>query len=165
MCIISYHRKRFLKWKYGQEEVPADVKAKTMAEVEKEQELIAKALSGELTAGKKGNSQMTEMEVIVDGEKFNVAIPNGKAMARPKRKKKESNDQSNENALLAPIPGMIIEFKKQNGDTVKKGDQVVVLEAMKMMNNFEAHRDGVLSGIKYDSGDSVAKGDLLFVIE
>ena len=158
--------KRFLKWKYGQEEVPADVKAKTMAEVEKEQELIAKALSGELTAaGKKGNSQMTEMEVIVDGEKFNVAIPNGKAMARPKRKKKESSDQSNENALLAPIPGMIVEFKKQNGDTVKKGDQVVVLEAMKMMNNFEAHRDGVLSGIKYDSGDSVAKGDLLFVIE
>jgi len=157
--------KRFLKWKYGQEEVPADVKAKTMAEVEKEEELIAKALSGELTAGKKGNSQMTEMEVIVDGEKFNVAIPNGKAMARPKRKKKESNEQSNENALLAPIPGMIIEFKKQNGDTVKVGEQVVVLEAMKMMNNFEAHKDGVISGIKYDSGDSVAKGDVLFVIE
>ena len=158
--------KRFLKWKYGKEEVPADVKAKTMAEVEKEQELIAKALSGELTAaGKKGNTQMTEMEVIVDGEKFNVAIPNGKAMARPKRKKKESNEQSNENALLAPIPGMIVEFKKQNGDTVKKGDQVVVLEAMKMMNNFEAHKDGVISGIKYDSGDSVTKGDVLFVIE
>jgi len=158
--------KRFLKWKYGQEEVPADVKAKTMAEVEKEQELIAKALSGELTAaGKKGNTQMTEMEVIVDGEKFNVAIPNGKAIARPKRKKKESAEKSNENALLAPIPGMIVEFKKQNGDTVKAGEMVVVLEAMKMMNNFEAHKDGVISGITYDSGDSVSKGDVLFVIE
>jgi len=157
--------KRFLKWKYGQEEVPADVKAKTMAEVEKEEELIAKALSGELTAGKKGNSQMTEMEVIVDGEKFNVAIPTGKAMARPKRKKKEAKEQSNENALLAPIPGMIVEYHKQNGDTVKAGEMVIVLEAMKMMNNFEAHKDGVISGITYESGDSVAKGDVLFVIE
>jgi len=42
---------------------------------------------------------------------------------------------------------------------------VVVLEAMKMMNNFEAHKDGVISGITYDSGDSVSKGDVLFVIE
>jgi pyruvate carboxylase len=157
--------KRFLKWKYGKEEVPADVKAKTMAEVEKEQELIAKALSGELTAASKGDSQMTEMEVIVDGEKFNVAIPNGKAVARKKRKKKVSSEESNENALLAPIPGMIVEYKKQNGDTVKKGEIIVVLEAMKMMNNLEAHRDGVISGIKFESGDSVSKGDLLFVIE
>ena len=157
--------KRFLKWKYGEEEVPADVKAKTMSEVEKEAELIAKALSGELTAGKKANSQMTEMEVIVDGEKFNVSIPTGKAMARPKRKKKEAVEQSNEGALLAPIPGMIIEYNKQNGDTVKAGEVVVVVEAMKMMNNFEAHKDGVLSEIKYETGDSVAKGDVLFVIE
>jgi pyruvate carboxylase subunit B len=157
--------KRFLKWKYGQEEVPADVKARTMAEVEKEAELIEKALSGELTASKNGNSQMTEMEVIVDGEKFNVAIPNGKAVARPKRKKKEVVEEVNEGALTAPIPGMIVEFKKNNGDTVKAGEIVVVLEAMKMMNNFEAKKDGVISGIKYESGDSVTKGDLLFMID
>jgi len=40
-----------------------------------------------------------------------------------------------------------------------------VLEAMKMMNNFEAKKDGVISGIKYESGDSVTKGDLLFMID
>ena len=60
---------------------------------------------------------------------------------------------------------MIVEYKFKNGDAVKEGDIVVVLEAMKMMNSFQANKDGVLSGIKYDSGDSVAKNDVLFVIE
>lgn len=162
--------KRFLKWKYGQEEVPADVKAKTMEEVEREAELIAKALSGELTASKNTNAQMTEMEVIVDGETFNVAIPNtmaGVRMAAPRtaRKKKDAKEIVVEGAIFAPIPGMIVEFKKKNGDTVKAGETIVVLEAMKMMNNFEANKDGVLSGIKFESGDAVSKGDLLFAID
>ena len=38
-------------------------------------------------------------------------------------------------------------------------------EAMKMMNNFEANKDGVISGIKFESGDSVTKGDILFSID
>ena len=58
-----------------------------------------------------------------------------------------------------------VEFKKKNGDEVKAGEIVVVLEAMKMMNNFEANKDGVISGIKFDSGDTVVKGDILFTIE
>ena len=158
--------KRFLKWKYGMEEIPKEAIPKTIADVKRESDLIAKALAGELTAGKKANSQMHEMEVIVDGEKFNVAIPSGKAMARPARKKKEGKDvNTDEKAVLSPIPGMIVEYKKKNGDTVKAGELIVVLEAMKMMNNFEANKDGVLSGIKYDSGDAVAKNDVLFVID
>jgi len=36
---------------------------------------------------------------------------------------------------------------------------------MKMMNNFEANKDGVISGIKFDSGDTVTKGDVLFSID
>jgi biotin carboxyl carrier protein len=60
---------------------------------------------------------------------------------------------------------MVIEYKKNNGDEVKEGDIVVVLEAMKMMNNFQATKDGILSGIKFDSGDSVAKNDVLFVVD
>ncbi|MDP3312808.1 pyruvate carboxylase subunit B [Lutibacter sp.] len=159
--------KRFLKWKYGLEEIPADVKPKTMDDVYKEQELVAKALSGELKAGGTTyDGPMHEMEVIVDGEKFNVAIPVVNGMGRSKKKKKKEAKENNvEGAVLAPIPGMIVEFKKQNGDTVKAGEIIVVLEAMKMMNNFEANKDGVLSGIKYESGDAISKGDVLFLIE
>lgn len=159
--------KRFLKWKYELEEMPKEVKAKTLEDVKKEEELVAKALSGELTASKKGNQHMHEMEVYVDGEKFNVSIPTNKPMARAtnKRAKKTADTQEKEGALKSPIPGMIVEYKKKNGDTVKAGEVVVVVEAMKMMNNFEAPKDGIISGITLDSGSSVVKGDTLFVVE
>jgi pyruvate/oxaloacetate carboxyltransferase len=165
--------KRFLKWKYGLEEVPADVKPKTMEDVRREDELVAKALSGELTAKKDGGeSGMREMEVFVDGEKFNVSIPDIKIAsnsgARSKRVKKEAVAKTKEvssGALLAPIPGMLVEYRKKNGDVVKAGETVVVIEAMKMMNNFKAPVDGVISEINFKSGDAVAKNDVLFVVE
>lgn len=158
--------KKFLKIKYGLEEMPADMKAKTMEEVKKEEELITKALAGELKAGKASNGEMQDMEVFVDGESFTVSIPNTKATTRSVWKKKEAKAAVvTEGAITAPIPGMIVEFKKKNGDKVKAGEIVVVLEAMKMMNNFEANKDGVISGIKFDSGDNVTKGDILFSID
>ncbi|MDD3743757.1 MAG: hypothetical protein PHX54_09055 [Lentimicrobiaceae bacterium] len=163
--------KRFLRWKYGIEEVPADVKPKTLEDVRKEEELVAKALSGELTA-KKEPGDMREMEVFVDGEKFNVSIPDIKiaptAGGRAKRVKKEPTERKKEvssGALLAPIPGMLVEYRKKNGDVVKAGETVVVIEAMKMMNNFKAPIDGVISEINFKSGDAVAKNDVLFVVE
>lgn len=158
--------KRFLKWKYGLEEVPAEAKPKTLEEVKKEEELIAKALSGELTT-KKGTNSMREIEVYVDGEKFSVAVPDNNAPARTKRKKieKKKEEIDTQGASLAKLPGMIVEFKKQNGDEVKAGEIVVVIEAMKMMNNFEAPADGILRDIKFQSGDAVAKNDVLFAVD
>ena len=67
--------------------------------------------------------------------------------------------------LVAPIPGMIIEYKKNIGDKVKAGDTIVVLEAMKMFNNLGAPCDGVVKNIIRKAGDSVAKGDILCQIE
>ena len=164
--------KRYLRWKYGIEEVPEDVKPKTLEDVKKEDDMVAKALSGELTA-KKEPGEMREMDVFVDGEKFSVSIPDikisgGGGGGRPQRVKKEKAEKKKEvssGALLAPIPGMLVEYRKQNGDVVKAGDTVVVIEAMKMMNNFKAPVDGVLSEINFKSGDAVAKNDVLFVVE
>ena len=64
--------KLFLKWKYGLAEVPPEAKPKTMKEVQKEQDLVKKALSGELSMTKKGAGR--EIEVKVDGEAFTVEI-------------------------------------------------------------------------------------------
>ena len=161
--------KKFLKIKYGIDEMPADMKARTMEDVKKDDELVRKALAGELSASgaSASDGNMQEMEVFVDGEKFNVSIPNAKGSSRPMRKKKDpkENTVDDSGAVKSPIPGMIVEYKFKNGDAVKEGDVVVVLEAMKMMNSFQANKDGVLAGIKFDSGDSVAKNDVLFVIE
>jgi oxaloacetate decarboxylase alpha subunit/pyruvate carboxylase subunit B len=66
--------------------------------------------------------------------------------------------------LAAPMPGMIIRYLKNVGDTVAKGDAVVVLEAMKMENSLTAPCDGVIKAIGFKSGDTVAKGAALCVI-
>ena len=161
--------KRFLKWKYGLADIPEDVKPKSLEDVKKEKELIQKALSGKLTdKGTDGTPQnIREFEVYIDGEKFTVGVadPNAKTYATKRKKEKKNINKNETGSLVAPIPGMIIEFKKAVGEKVKKGETVVVLEAMKMLNNLEAPIDGVIKEIKYDSGDAVTKGDVLCIIE
>ncbi len=65
--------------------------------------------------------------------------------------------------MKSPMPGMIAGFKVNDGDTVKKGQAVIVLEAMKMENDLTAPCDGVIS-IKVQKGANVDTGALLAVI-
>lgn len=160
--------KRFLKWKYGLEEVPDEFKAKTMAQVEKEEELIRKALSGELTSKNKGGATR-ELEVKVDGEVFTVEINDPNAAAAPQRMRRAKNDGPKEieaeGTVTAPIPGMIVEYKKKVGEKVSVGETLVVLEAMKMMNNLDSSLNGTVKEIKCEQGDSVIKGEVIMVVE
>jgi len=159
--------KKFLSWKYGLEDVPDDVKPKTLEDVQKEQELVRKALSGELTTKKVKPANTKAFDVFVDGEYFNVEVadPNAKQMGMVVNKKEEIVAGDDTGNLLAPIPGMIIEYKKKVGDEVKAGDTIVVLEAMKMFNNLDAPCDGVVKNINHKAGDSVSKGAILCYIE
>ena len=61
-------------------------------------------------------------------------------------------------AVTAPLPGVIIEVSVKVGDAVKAGDQVAVLEAMKMENAIEATCDGTVTAISVNKGDSVLEG-------
>lgn len=70
-----------------------------------------------------------------------------------------------QNAVKAPLPGVITEIKVAVGDDVKAGDTVVVLEAMKMANNLEAEKAGKVTAICVQPGQSVMEGDALVVIE
>ena len=67
-------------------------------------------------------------------------------------------------AIKTPLPGVIIDVKVAVGDTVKKGDTVVVLEAMKRENNINADCDGKVIAIHVAKGDTVADGAVLVVI-
>ena len=69
------------------------------------------------------------------------------------------------NAIKTPLPGVIIDVKVNVGDTVTKGQTVVVLEAMKMENNINADRDGKVTAIQVAKGDTVADGAVLIVLE
>lgn len=66
--------------------------------------------------------------------------------------------------ITAPLPGTITEIKVKVGDTVKNGDTVVVLEAMKMQNNIEAESNGTVTAILVNKGDTVMEGDALMTI-
>lgn len=117
--------------------------------------------------------------VSVNGEAFNVEI---EAEPSPEKKKAvkmqhsdKAKDESSEstpsagineaNAVKAPLPGVITDIKVNVGDAVKKGDAVIVLEAMKMANNLEAEKDGKVTAICVKTGESVMEDTPLVVIE
>ena len=66
--------------------------------------------------------------------------------------------------VSSPLPGVILEVSVKVGDAVKKGQKVMVLEAMKMENVIEATADGTVTAIKVDKGDSVLEGAPLVII-
>ena len=61
----------------------------------------------------------------------------------------------------APMPGTILDVKVSAGQSVKKGDVICVLEAMKMENDIPAPCDGVVASINVQKGASVAANDVL----
>ena len=79
-----------------------------------------------------------------------------------KRNKAEPDNPAH---IGATMPGMVVTIHVNNGDQVKKGDRLLVLEAMKMETTFHAERDGMVTQIVVQQGTSVETGDLLLVIE
>jgi biotin carboxyl carrier protein len=66
--------------------------------------------------------------------------------------------------IKSPLPGVILEIYVREGDNVKIGQKLLMLEAMKMENNINADKEGRVASIKVGKGDSVMEGDILIVI-
>lgn len=69
------------------------------------------------------------------------------------------------NDIKAPMPGLILDVLVQVGDTVKEGDYLLVLEAMKMENTLTALGDGVVKSVSVTKGEKVEKNQLLIEME
>ena len=97
------------------------------------------------------------MTIIVDGTEFSVtADAAGAVAAAPAQSFVEGSE-----TVTAPIPGVIQEVNVKAGQTVKKGDVLFVLEAMKMKNNITALHDGKVQTVNVSKGDSVTHGQVL----
>jgi biotin carboxyl carrier protein len=68
-------------------------------------------------------------------------------------------------AVKSPLPGVILQMLVAPGDSVKVGQKLLVLEAMKMENNIDSDREGTVKGVSVRQGDSVLEGDVLLTIE
>jgi len=177
---------RFLKWKYGLEEPPPETKPKTLEDVKREDELIARAKAGKLEekvekpVPPKGPG-LRAYNVFVGDEYYQVAVePVGgtqiinrpHASAAPlqvaetvaARETKEAPAVAPEGAILAPMPGIVIRYEVALGQAVKAGDTIVILEAMKMESVLPAPIDGTVKELRVKPGDRVAKDDVIAVI-
>jgi pyruvate carboxylase len=83
----------------------------------------------------------------------------------PKSTSNIKADPSNPKHLGASMPGMVVTVAVQPGDSIKKGQKLFSLEAMKMETNLTAERDGKISQILVKRGTQVAAGDLLMTLE
>lgn len=73
-------------------------------------------------------------------------------------------EQHSTASLISPMPGLILKLKKKIGDTVKAGESLIILEAMKMENELKSPISGVISKIKITEGQSVEKNTELVII-
>lgn len=70
-----------------------------------------------------------------------------------------------EGSLTSPMPGKVFKVMKNSGDTVSKGEAILIIEAMKMEHTIRAQKDGVIAEIFYREGDQVDGGVSLVEIE
>ena len=70
-----------------------------------------------------------------------------------------------EHEVKPPLPGVILDICVNEGDTVKKGQVLYVLEAMKMENNIESDFDGIVEKICRSNGEPVLENDVILVIK
>lgn len=87
-----------------------------------------------------------------------VAAPKQEAPAAPKPAAGAGNK------ITAPLPGTITNVLVKVGDTVKQGDTVLILEAMKMQNNIESDTAGTVTSVLVNRGDTVMEGATLVTI-
>ena len=113
-----------------------------------------------------GEEYTVEMEPEPEEEKkVVVRKPVAAESADNSEKSGTSANINTNNAIKAPLPGVITEICVSVGDEVNAGDTVVVLEAMKMANNIEAEKAGKITAICVKPGQSVMEDDPLVVME
>ena len=111
----------------------------------------------------------------VEMEKKPKAAPAPKPVVRPAAKPAAAaapaaaapaaKPAAGKSGVKSPLPGVILDIKVNVGDAVKKGQTIIILEAMKMENSINADKDGKIAAINVSKGESVLEGTDLVIIE
>ncbi|WP_033915740.1 biotin/lipoyl-containing protein [Campylobacter sputorum] len=121
----------------------------------------------------KNTSEISKYSVSVNGNKYNVEISDGfnnfgeiknisKVEDKPKTETKSKNqNQNNSGDILATVPGSVFKILLKEGDEVKAGQTVIILEAMKMEIEVASPKDGIIDEILISPSDTVENDQLL----
>lgn len=101
--------------------------------------------------------------VQVGGEIYEVVVEDERTH-RLAGLKSSLGAMTGEAVIKAPMPGVIVDILVKEGQAVIKGDTVVVLESMKMQNEFKTPRDGTVHAIRVTKGDKVDQNAILLTI-
>lgn len=118
------------------------------------------------------------IEIELNGKRYTVEVEREQPKPRPAAPiitptaaqmpssgQAAANKPAKTKKITSPLPGVVLNVKVQPGDAVKRGQVVMILEAMKMENEIEATDDGIVSSISKSKGDSVMEGDTLIVLQ
>lgn len=97
--------------------------------------------------------------VHLNGEAYQLRYEN------PLKRLAEAGQGGAEDRVLAPMPGSIVSVQVKPGDTVTKGQTLLVMESMKMETTVTAPRDGVIEAVTYDKGQTFDRDALLLSLE
>lgn len=101
--------------------------------------------------------------VLLRGDQYDVSVVDERA-ARLAKSAGSSSSQSGEFNLKAPMPGLIVSVPVSEGQAVKKGDILIILESMKMQNELKSPRDGTVARVRAKGGDSVEQNQVLMTV-
>lgn len=115
---------------------------------------------------------MKKYEIEIDGQVYHVKVrelPDDAVMTeQPKagssRNTADSAPPAEGKTMLAPMAGTILRILVKEGQTVKKGENLIVLEAMKMENEIVADKDGIIRSILVKANDSVESNQPLLIL-
>jgi glutaconyl-CoA/methylmalonyl-CoA decarboxylase subunit gamma len=120
---------------------------------------------------------MKSYKISVNGQSYDVTVEEvgapqaGAAQAKtqapataPAQAAAPAASQGSVGAIKAPMPGTLLSYKVAVGQAVKRGDVLLILEAMKMENEIAAPADGTVASLGTNEGASVSTGDVLIVL-
>ena len=110
-------------------------------------------------------TRQVSFHCVRDGEEVHLWWEGVAYRLRLEREGTRPAHRATSGSLEAPMPGKVIAIKVAPGDAVRKGDELLVVEAMKMENALRAPRDGVVKAFRARVGDMVNPGAVLVELE
>jgi biotin carboxyl carrier protein len=100
-------------------------------------------------------------EIVPASPAREAVMPAGQRPAQPPTPRISESERAGAATVDAPMPGTIVEVRVKPGDAVSRGDELCLLEAMKMRNSIRSPRDGEIEAVLVAAGAKVAYGDAL----